>query len=200
MTVTHLIAFNAALLAAIISPGPALLVAIQTTLRSGPRAGISVGIGLAVVASLWTLAALFGLEAAFALFPGAYWLVKTAGAVYLIYIAGRMWLGADSPVRPEKRHLRHAFARGLAINLLNPKSVLFAAAVLVVVFPPDMSARQNLLVVANHLCVEIAFYALLAFAMSREAVGNRYLAAKPVVDRISAAVLGFLGLRLLVSR
>jgi threonine/homoserine/homoserine lactone efflux protein len=42
MTIEHLIAFNIALFAAIASPGPALLVAIQTTLSSGRTAGMSI--------------------------------------------------------------------------------------------------------------------------------------------------------------
>ncbi|MEO1155520.1 MAG: LysE family translocator, partial [Pseudomonadota bacterium] len=63
MEITHLIAFNLALLAALASPGPALLLAIRNTLAGGQAAGIATGLGLALVAAIWTMAALMGLNA-----------------------------------------------------------------------------------------------------------------------------------------
>ncbi len=84
MTIEHLIAFNIALLAAIASPGPALLVAIQTTLSSGRASGIAIGCGMGLMAAVWTLMALLGLEAVFQFVPWAYALVRTIGACYLL--------------------------------------------------------------------------------------------------------------------
>ena len=72
MTIEHLIAFNLALLAAIASPRPALLMAVRTALSAGRRAGIAMGCGLGLMAAAWTLMALLGLEAIFRLFPWAY--------------------------------------------------------------------------------------------------------------------------------
>ena len=93
-----------------------------------------------------------------------------------------------------------AFVRGLLVNLSNPKSILFATAVLIVVFPPDMSAAEDAVVVANHFAVELVFYTILAFGMSSHAISVGYLRAKAVLDRIAAVILGGLGLRLLLSR
>ena len=201
MTPEHLIAFNIALLAAIASPGPALLVALRTTLSAGRRAGIAVGCGLGLMAATWTLAALLGLEAVFRLFPWAYTATKLIGALYLLYIAWGMWRGARAGVDTRIQPARRAFRQGFLINLLNPKSVLFAAAVLVVIFPAaEMTAAANAIVVLNHLAVEVLFYSALAFAMSTPTVSKRYLQAKVYLDRFAALVLGALGLRLLVSR
>jgi len=200
MEFAHLIAFNIALFAAIASPGPALLVAIKTTLSSGRQGGIAVGLGLGLVASLWTLAALLGLEVVFLAFPWAYAALKVIGAGYLIYIAYRMWIGAHAPVHTDMTPAAHAFRQGIMINILNPKSVLFAAAVLVVIFPKGLTLSETVLIVANHLCVEVAFYTALAVAMSRPSVSQSYLRAKVYIDRVAACVLGVLGLRLLLSR
>ncbi len=98
MTIEHLIAFNIALFAAIASPGPALLVAIQTTLSAGRRAGIAIGCGLGLMAATWTMLALLGLEAVLQVVPWAYAVAKFVGAIYLIYIAWGMWRGARNEV------------------------------------------------------------------------------------------------------
>ncbi|KPA22244.1 Threonine efflux protein [Shimia sp. SK013] len=200
MELTHIIAFNIALLAAIASPGPAFLVAVKTAVSSGRRAGIAVGMGLGLMAALWTGAALFGLEIVFVAFPWAYTAVKTIGALYLLYIAFGMWRGARDPLTADVKPARHAFRQGILINLMNPKSVLFAAAVLVVIFPPNMTFSENLLVLANHLVVEWIVYSAIAIGMSTEAVSRRYLRGKLWLDRIAASVLGALGLRLLMDR
>lgn len=200
MTFETVLAFNIALLAAMMSPGPALLVAIRTTLAGGRAAGIFLGLGLGVMAALWTLMALFGLEVVFHLVPWAYALIKGAGALYLMYIAWKTWRGARDKVSGAPRPRSQAFRDGLLINLANPKSVIFAAAVLIVIFPPDLTLVETGIVVANHLVIEGLFYTIIAFAMSTDAVSQQYLRAKTWLDRFSALVLGALGLRLLFQR
>lgn len=199
MTLQHLATFNLALLLAIASPGPALLVAIRTTLSAGRAAGIAVGCGLGLMAAGWTLMALLGLQAVFRLFPWLYLAAKVVGAAYLIYIAYRMWHGARDDIAGVAQPARHAFRQGFLINLFNPKSVLFAAAVLIAIFPTGMSLPENAVVVLNHLVIEVIFYTALAFAMSTRTVSQRYLRAKVYIDRAAAAVLGALGVRLLAS-
>ncbi len=199
MTLEHMIVFNIALLAALASPGPAFLIMIRTSLSTGRTAGIALGCGLGLIAALWTLMALMGLDTVFKIFPWAYTAVKTIGAAYLIYIAYKMWRGAVDAIETETKPSKHAFLQGILINLLNPKSVLFAAAVLVVIFPKDMTFTQNAIVVINHFIVELLFYTLMAIGMSTQTVSTFYIRLKKYIDRVSSVVLGTLGLRLLAQ-
>ena len=200
MTFGQLLAFNLALLVAIASPGPALLMAIRTTLSGGRRAGIAVGAGLGLMAATWTPMALLGLGIVFELFPAVYVAARIAGAAYLLYLANRIWRDASAPVEARGEPARHAFRQGFLINLLNPKSVLFAAAVLVAVFPAGIGTVESLIIVVNHFLVEVAFYTALALCLSTDVVARRYMRAKAYIDRLAAAVLGALGLRPLWSR
>ena len=200
MTLEQILAFNLVLAAAIASPGPALLMAVQTSLSAGRRAGIAVGIGLGAMAAIWTLMALLGLGVVFRLFPAVHAGAKIAGAAYLLYLAWKMWRHASAPVEARAAPARRAFQQGFAVNLLNPKSVLFAAAVLVTVFPGGIGAVDSAAIVLNHFLVEVAFYTAVAFSMSAEAVAKRYLRARVYIDRSAAVILGALGLRLLLGR
>ncbi|SFH32953.1 Threonine/homoserine/homoserine lactone efflux protein [Palleronia marisminoris] len=201
MELAHLIAFNATLAAAILSPGPALIYALRVSIVEGRRAGILTGIGLGVVAAMWTGLALLGLDRVFALVPFAYGALKIGGALYLLWVAWTTWrdarapLAAAHPVRAGR-----AILRGAAINLANPKSVLFAAAVLIVIFPADLSPTAMGAIVLNHLAIEVAFYTILATALSRPAARAAYLGAKTALDRFAGIVLATLGLKLLFSR
>jgi threonine/homoserine/homoserine lactone efflux protein len=200
MSWESLLAFNVVLMAAIASPGAALLFAIRTSVSSGRAAGIATGFGLASMAATWTLAALLGLESVFALFPWAYIVLKIGGAVYLMYLAVMTWRSANSPLGEAARPRGRAFLDGVLVNLGNPKSVLFAAAVIVVVFPQGLAAADIALIVANHWILEVIFYTLFATALSSARARTGYLRAKPVLDRIAATLLGALGLRLLLER
>lgn len=203
MSAAHLIAFNLTLLAAFLSPGPAMLYALRATLAGGLWAGIATGAGLGLMAAGWTLAALLGLGAVFVLVPWAYGALKLAGAAYLIWLAVGLWRSTSGPApdaaaQPTRRALARGFAGGVLINLANPKSVLFAGAVLVVIFPAGLSPAQTALIVTNHFVLEVAGYAVLAIALSRPAVRARWLRARLWLDRGAALVMGALGVRLLL--
>jgi threonine/homoserine/homoserine lactone efflux protein len=70
MQIDHILAFNAALLIALISPGPAFLLVLRTGVSCGKSAGLALGAGQGVAAAFWTLAALAGLEGVFICFHG----------------------------------------------------------------------------------------------------------------------------------
>ena len=72
MALEQLVVFNIALLVAIASPGSALLMATHTSVSRGRTAGVAVGIGLGLMAAIWTMMALLGLGLVFELFPMVY--------------------------------------------------------------------------------------------------------------------------------
>ncbi len=199
LTFAHLAAFNVALFFAVAAPGPAFLVCTQTSLLGGVRAGVMTGLGLAVVAGLWTLAALLGLDALFEAVPEAFEAMKRGGAALVLLFAVVAWRTADAPLGAVPRiSSRRAVLQGAALNLANPKSIIFAAGVLLVIFPSGLNGADIALITVNHIVLEFVVYSALAWALNRPAIRARYIAAKPTVLRIMAVVLAALGLRLLL--
>ncbi len=121
--------------------------------------GVPPGLGLGSMAALWTLLAVLGLEGLMALAPGLYLAIRIASAFYLLWIAARMWRDKGSPDtepsgdRVFSGGLHHLFMRGIIINLMNPKSVVFAASVIFIIFPPDISLVAMMVVPVNHLFI-----------------------------------------------
>ena len=76
---------------------------------------------------------------------------------------------------------------------------MFAAVVLIVIFPPNLGLAEKAFIVGNHLALEWAFYFCLMRLVSRPAVTRRYLKAEELFDRCAASVMAALGLRLLLS-
>ena len=177
------------------------MISVQTTLSSGTKSGVWFGVGLGLMAAVWTGLALLGLETVFQVFPWAYGAVRICAAAYLIYLAINMWLGSNRKLEERSSiNQSHSFIRGLMVNALNPKSILFAAAVLAIVFPPNMLFAEHLLVVFNQFLVEVAFYAALAYFIGREKIRTAYIKLKRFIDRFSSVVLGSFGLSLVAER
>lgn len=195
-----LIAFNLALLVAIASPGPAFLYLLKATMTGSRASALATGCGLGAAAAFYTLLALLGLDALFTLVPWAYAAIKTAGAIYLLYIAWNIWRSARKPLEAAEAPRGRSFMAGAMVNLANPKSVLFAAAVIAVVFPANLSGADKALIAFNHVAVEWIVYGTFVAVMGSRPVRRRYLAAKTVLDRVAAGLLGALGIRLLADR
>ncbi|MGU9962940.1 MAG: LysE family translocator [Candidatus Halichondribacter symbioticus] len=201
MELAHLITFNIALFAIWCAPGPALIFTLRTALAEGRLSGIASGVGLAFVASLWTLAALLGLDIIFTLFPALYTIVKLAGALYLLWLAWNTWRTARDPI-PEASSAStflRAFRQGMMVNALNPKSVLFAAATVAVIFPP-LTTGESAIIMINHFFLEVFLYTTLSVIMASPPIARVYLSLKPWFDRLAATVMAALGLRLLWQR
>lgn len=202
MTLTpgDLIAFNTVLLAALLSPGAAMLFMTRATVTGGRATGIATGFGLGTAAALWTLAALLGLEAVFRLFPWTYTALKIGGALYLIWIAVQTWRHARDPLGDAPPAHGRAVLSGMLLNFGNPKSMLFAGAVIVVVFPQGLAATDIAVIVLNHWLLELIFYTGLASVLSTPHIRRGYMGLKPAFDRIAATLLGALGVRLILEK
>lgn len=200
MTWDALLAFNTILIVALASPGAAMLFAMKTAVTSGRRAGIFTGLGLGCAATCWTGAAFLGLEAVFTLFPWAYTALKIGGALYLLYLAVTMWRSAHDTLGQAPKGQGRAFLDGLLVNFGNPKSMLFAAAVIVVIFPQDLTSTDIAFVMLNHLTLEVIFYAGFAVLLSSPPARAGYLRLKPLFDRIASLLLGGFGLKLLLGK
>ena len=164
MQIDHIRAFNVALFVALISPEPSFLIVLRSGLHFGKPAGLAVGMGRGLVAAFWTLAALASVDGLFQLFPWAYSALKIAGALYLIVLACGLWKQVANPivsVHPVSK-MPSAVGTwlfpGVLASLLHSNSVIFAAVVLIVIFPQDLRTREKAFIVSNHLVLGWVLY------------------------------------------
>ncbi len=124
--------FCIAALALLAVPGPAVLYIVVQSAEQGRRVGLASVAGIHVGTLVHVAAATAGLSALIVASAVAFSVVKYAGAAYLVYLGVRKLLERGPPVRAERRRepLRHAFVRGVVVNVLNPKTALFFLAFL----------------------------------------------------------------------
>jgi threonine/homoserine/homoserine lactone efflux protein len=149
-----LVLFAVAALALLLVPGPAVIYVVARSMQHGRRAGLASVLGIHVGTLVHIAAATVGLSALIVSSAVAFTVVKIAGAVYLVGLG--LWTlfsrqrEADVALGGE-RSLRRAFAQGIVVNVLNPKTALFFLAFLPQFVDPD----------ASHPAVQIAVLGIL---------------------------------------
>jgi threonine/homoserine/homoserine lactone efflux protein len=146
--------FVVAALVLLLVPGPAVLYVVARSIHEGRRAGLASVVGIHVGTLVHIAAATLGLSALIASSAVAFTAVKLAGAVYLVGLG--LWTLFSRRAEPDialggERNLRRAFAQGIVVNVLNPKTALFFLAFLPQFVDPS----------APHPAVQIAFLGFL---------------------------------------
>lgn len=198
MSIEQVLALVSALTLAILTPGPAIIAAVQTAFAHGRQRAVPYALGLAVGASLWCLSALLGLAVLFRLHPELFGAMKVFGGLYLLWFAWVLWQASSRPLPPAASG-RKGFFGGMALNLSNPKPALFYAALILSVFPSPMTASGQAQVYAICLATELFWYATVAVLASTATMRARYFAAKVWIDRAASLAMAGLGLLLIVN-
>jgi threonine/homoserine/homoserine lactone efflux protein len=124
-----LLAFTAASLVLIFTPGPDMTLFLGETLRGGRARGFAAMLGIATGLLIHTMLAALGLSALLAASATAFTLVKIAGVAYLVWLAiGALRHGSALTLATQAadaRPLGRVYLTGLGVNLLNPKIVMF---------------------------------------------------------------------------
>ena len=179
--------------------GPLSLLAIRSTLRSGPRIGLAIGAGVAVIDTLYAAAGAAGAAGLLEVEPLrlAFGLIGAAVLVYLgvgtLVSAFRVRLGGE--VAAEVGTPRRAFATALGATASNPLTIASWAAIFTAAGAAGAAEGAGVaLLLAGVGIGSMTWMAILATGVSvaRRWVGDRALRA---VDGLAGAgLIGFGGL------
>ena len=133
MDFSRLLVFAAAYVAVLILPGPGVTALVARVLARGTQGVPAFVAGFVTGSLLWFTIAATGLAVLASSFATVFVVIRFAGAAYLLYLAWKLW---RAPVRPigagsatPDGNLR-LFLTGAAINLGNPKVIVFFLALL----------------------------------------------------------------------
>ena len=113
-------------------PGPDILFVITQSMTRGKRAGIVFAAGLCSGLIFHTLAVSLGVSLILYESPIAFMVLKVLGASYLIYLSVRTFLRRKDNVfvlSADKEAESRLYRKGVLMNILNPKVLLFFVAV-----------------------------------------------------------------------
>ncbi|MBK9080651.1 MAG: LysE family transporter [Rhizobiales bacterium] len=189
-----------------IAPGPNLLAVAATALSQGRRPALLVALGVATAVFAWVTLAVTGLAALIAVAPAALTAMKLAGGAYLCALAAKAllaaWRGAPRDLvaaRGAPLSGLRAYARGLAVNLTNPKSALMWSAVATYLIGSGLTTAQALVIAPLGAASALIVYGGYAALLSSGPARSGYAAFARRVEAGFGLAFGLVGGRLVVD-
>jgi threonine/homoserine/homoserine lactone efflux protein len=126
-----LITFTLAILLLAITPGPDMTLWISKSIRQGRKAGFMTLVGTNIGIAVHTMLVAFGVAALIVASPTAFFILKSGGAAYLLWLAyqairhGSNFVINANEEQATAASQTSALLNGLWVNLLNPKVIIF---------------------------------------------------------------------------
>jgi threonine/homoserine/homoserine lactone efflux protein len=182
--------FLATSLIVIIIPGTGVIYTVSVALGSGQRAGLVAAFACTLGIVPHLLAAVFGLSGFMHAGALAFRILKYVGITYLLYLAVLTLrsdpAGAFHQSRESAASPRTVVARGILLNLLNPKLTLFFFAFLPPFLSADAATRDLLGLGAVFMAMTFVVFAVYAIAAAR--LGEAFSASTRIRRRLSQSM------------
>lgn len=186
-------------------PGPSFVLVARNAIGLSRRDGLATALGMGAGGIFFGSIALAGL---YTLLQAVEWLyigLKIAGGAYLIYVASKIWRGADRPIAMHDAAVaalsspRKSFWVGLTTQLSNPKTAIWYGSIFAALLPQHPPLWCYFVLPPLVFSVEFGWYTIVALCFSSKRPREVYLRAKKWVDRIAAGAITALGLRLILT-
>ncbi|KQR37981.1 lysine transporter LysE [Acidovorax sp. Leaf160] len=197
-----------------LTPGPDVFYIVTHALRSGARAGIVAGLGIAAGCCVHVVAAALGVGALLAASATAFTALKWLGAAYLLWMGVRMLRArpgtglaavtrqAEAGAAAPQPAMRAVFGGGFWTNVLNPKVALFFLAFVPQFIAPGAPHKTLAFLLLGLLFTVNALPVCAAWAFGSAWIARRVGALQHRmhwVDRAAGAVFIAFGIKLALT-
>jgi len=185
----------------LVTPGVNMLLISQLAASGQRGAAGFAALGVTSVALTWSVLAVLGVGTVFTVYPSLRQALQLAGAVYLLYVAVRLWRASAEVAASSGQYLPPlaAFRMGFLTNIMNPKSALFFGSVFATVLPEAPSGPMMVAAVCVSVTNTFFWHMFLAIAFSHSRVQAAYSRHSKLLSRLAGALVGVFGMRLLVA-
>lgn len=183
-----------------LSPGPDMLLVMQSTLTGDRRQGLLTSLGVLTGNLVHISYCALGVGYVIAHSVVAYSVLKYAGAGYLVFLGISGLRSAARPsgegpsTVPVTRSLS-AYLRGLTNNLLNPKGALFYLGVFTQVIKPGTGTGQALLLILAMVATSALFWVVFVHTLHLPITRGFLARSRRMVEGVFGGLLLLLGLR-----
>ena len=199
------LAFIAVAAALAVTPGADTLLVIKNSVRAGQRAGWATTGGILSGVMAHALLSALGLSVVLAQSDRLFFLIKSLGAVYLVWLGVRALWQSSRPLpradgRPMALPCSSAFREGLLTNVLNPKVAIFYIAFLPQFISVDDPVLAKSIVLAGiHNGFSLIWLGGLVWALSRGQHWFQRSGVQKALARVSGTLLVGMGVKLFLT-
>ena len=189
-----------------LSPGPAVLAIIGTSMEKGRQAGLWITLGVISGSAVWAIAAAVGISAILVSYSNVLIFIKIAGGAYLLWLAWKSFRSAIAPqdeavdLKSKSGTAFQLWRAGFFVHLTNPKAVIGWTAMISLGVTPTSPLWVSFVLVIGGVLISYLCHAGYALLFSAKRMSSLYLNAKRPINFIFSAFFGFAGFKLITSR
>lgn len=189
----------------IMSPGPDFVAVTYAAVTGSRRSAAAVAVGVVLGNGLWAGAALLGVGALFGLFPSLFLVIKTIGALYLLWLGIGLLRNArkvlpDAVEGAPSGPLFKSFSKGLSTTMANPKAAIYYASALSSAAPVDAGFVLLGGMVLSVFAVAALWFTIVVSVLSTPKAAAAFRRFKVYFESFFGTLLVGFGVRQLISR
>ena len=163
--------------------------------------GVMTGIGHGIGLGIYAFVAVMGLSSLLLTNKQIFNFIQWVGALFLIWLAFNMITYRPSGISNENGgNWRRGFLEGFTIAFLNPKILVFMAAVFSQFINPDISNAGRFIMAIMAGVIDTIWYVLVATVLAGTPIINKLRANTGLVDRSIGIVMLILALFLIIKK
>jgi amino acid exporter len=205
MTAIHSVILTIGLFAlTFLSPGPNLLVVVQSSLSYGRIAGIAASLGVALGDGIYAALGLAGMAAVISQSGELFAALKVVGGVYLLWMAWKLLTKQTSttfdatPTNAVEPPFK-VFLQGLMTDLANPQTILFFASIFAATLSAETPAWARMLSWLGIVSASMIWRIFLTVSFSHSRVRGAYLRGHCAIEGLSGVALAGFGAKLVLD-
>lgn len=201
----HLLLVYAAYVIAVASPGPSTMAIMGLAMNQGRAAAVALALGVVTGSMFWAILAATGISTILTAYAEAIFAIKIAGGLYLLYLAyksAKSALSANSQQEKPTLFVKKGalYRRGVLLHLSNPKAVLGWIAIMSLGLRPDAPSYTFQAIIVGCAVLGLLINVGYALVFSTTLMGRAYQKSGRWIEGALAAIFGYAGIRLLLSR
>lgn len=195
-----------------VTPGPDMAYVIGQSMANGRRAGVISATGIALGSCAHAIASVIGLTALLTASPIMFAFIKYTGAVYLIYLGGKMiidTLGRENNTNAGELKIKKTvssyslLSKGFITTLTNPKVLLFFISFFPQFVQPEGNHHAESFLTLGIVYAFIAYCTDTMFAILAGSTTNiisKNIKLQNILNRVIGTTFIALGVRLALTR
>jgi threonine/homoserine/homoserine lactone efflux protein len=174
-------------LVVVLIPGTGVIYTINTGLSKNAKYAVAAAVGCTFGIVPHMAACILGLSAIMNMSAKVFMVIKYAGAAYLLYLAWKTWTTAGSiefgrdTIAPQCIHVA---AKGIVLNLLNPKLTLFFLSFLPQFIPAGAENKTQCMIILSLIFMVMTLVLFTGYGLLAAVIRNLVVQRKSIMKNV----------------
>ena len=200
MTLIFWLQFAAVCVAGAMSPGPSLALVIRNSTKFSRIAGLMTAIGHGLGMGIYAVFAVTGLVIVITTNVYLFQLIQILGICFLLYFGIQFIIQKSNEIIIDDNQKNiNSFIQGFSISILNPKILIWFAAIFSQFVSVNGTFTSNSILVLTASIIDCIWYVIVALVVTSYGLNNFFQKRINIIQKVSGFILVLIGIILIID-